>query len=149
MNLFTKFYESYWLPERFGFDTRRVQFSSPILTGQMTREDALSQLNTPPHDPVTIGQDKEYVAAKLRITQNELENYFSGSKSFSGIIKIRLKCSIWSFLLKFIERRRLLSGDFNNRLRLGNIQAFANIYKRLGIPCQIVKSIDDLNIATV
>ena len=31
---------------------------------------------------------------------------------------------------------------------LGNIQAFANIYKRLGIPCQIVKSIDDVNIAT-
>ena len=35
---FTKFYESYWLPERFGFDPRRVQFSSLILTGQMTRD---------------------------------------------------------------------------------------------------------------
>jgi N-acetyl sugar amidotransferase len=34
---FTKFYESYWLPERFGFDTRKVQYSSLILTNQMTR----------------------------------------------------------------------------------------------------------------
>ena len=38
---FTKFLEGYWLPERFGFDTRRVQYSSLILTGQMTRDDAL------------------------------------------------------------------------------------------------------------
>ena len=32
---FTKFYESYWLPEKFGFDTRKVQLSSLILTGQL------------------------------------------------------------------------------------------------------------------
>ena len=38
---FTKFYEGYWLPERFGFDTRRVQYSSLILTEQMKREDAI------------------------------------------------------------------------------------------------------------
>ena len=38
---FTKFYEGYWLPERFGFDTRRVQYSSLILTGQMTRKKQL------------------------------------------------------------------------------------------------------------
>ena len=24
---FTKFYESYWLPKKFGFDTRKVQYS--------------------------------------------------------------------------------------------------------------------------
>ena len=39
---FTRFYEGYWLPTQFGFDTRRVQFSSLILTGQMTREEALA-----------------------------------------------------------------------------------------------------------
>jgi hypothetical protein len=35
---FTRFYESYWLPTKFGYDTRKVQYSSLILTGQMTRE---------------------------------------------------------------------------------------------------------------
>ena len=34
---FTTFYEGYWLPTRFGYDTRKVQFSSLILTGQMSR----------------------------------------------------------------------------------------------------------------
>ena len=37
---FTRFYEGYWLPKRFGFDTRKVQLSSLILTNQITREDA-------------------------------------------------------------------------------------------------------------
>lgn len=79
---FTKFYESYWLPERFGFDPRRVQFSSLILTGQMTREDALVLLEKPPYDPDTIRQDFEYVATKLRISIDELNYYFTMPKKF-------------------------------------------------------------------
>ena len=73
---FTKFYEGYWLPERFGFDTRRVQFSSLILTGQMTREDALSQLEHPAYDPKTIGHEFDYIAKKLGIASEELRGYF-------------------------------------------------------------------------
>ena len=57
---FTRFYESYWLPERFGFDTRKVQLSSLILTGQMTREEALEELKKKPYDENTIHQDIEY-----------------------------------------------------------------------------------------
>ncbi len=45
---FTRFYEGYWLPKKFGYDTRKVQFSSLIVTGQMTREEALARLQTPP-----------------------------------------------------------------------------------------------------
>ncbi|WP_439475939.1 N-acetyl sugar amidotransferase [Brevundimonas sp.] len=73
---FTKFYEGYWLPERFGFDTRRVQFSSLILTDQMTREEALSQLERPAYDPETIAHEFDYIAKKLGITSEELRGYF-------------------------------------------------------------------------
>jgi N-acetyl sugar amidotransferase len=79
---FTKFYESYWLPERFGFDPRRVQFSSLILTGQMTRDEALKHLERPAYDPATISQDIEYVATKLRIGTDELTHYFKMPKKF-------------------------------------------------------------------
>ncbi len=72
---FTRFYESYWLPQKFGFDTRKVQYSSLILTGQMTREEALERLKLPAHDPETIGQDFEYVATKLGISVEELQGY--------------------------------------------------------------------------
>ena len=79
---FTKFYESYWLPERFGFDPRRVQFSSLILTDQMTRDEALKLLEKPAYDKSTIGLDFEYVATKLGISTDELNHYLTMPKKF-------------------------------------------------------------------
>jgi N-acetyl sugar amidotransferase len=75
-SIFTKFYESYWLPEKFGFDTRKVQFSSLILTGQMTREAALDELKRPAYDPETIHHDFEYVTSKLDMATDELQACF-------------------------------------------------------------------------
>lgn len=72
---FTKFYEGYWLPKKFGYDTRKVQFSSLIVTKQMTREEALEKLKTPPFDEATTAQEFEYVATKLRISVEELQGY--------------------------------------------------------------------------
>lgn len=79
---FTKFYEGYWLPERFGFDTRRVQFSSLILTEQMTRAEALEKLKVPAYDPKTIDDEFSYIATKLRISPEELRTYFNMPKKF-------------------------------------------------------------------
>ena len=72
---FTRFYEGYWLPNKFGYDTRRVQFSSLIVTGQMTRKEALEMLQQPSYDESTIAQDFEYVATKLGISIAELQGY--------------------------------------------------------------------------
>lgn len=77
---FTRFYEGYWLPKRFGYDTRRVQFSSLILTGQMTRAEAMAKLAEPPYDEVTIVHDFEYVATKLGIAPEELQGYMDAPR---------------------------------------------------------------------
>jgi len=74
-SVFTRFYESYWLPTRFGYDVRRVQYSSLILTGQMTREVALEKLKQSSYDEATIAYDLEYVANKLGIPVDELNSY--------------------------------------------------------------------------
>ena len=80
---FTKFYESYWLPVKFGYDPRRVQYSSLILTGQMTREEALERLKEPAYDPETIHDEFKYIAAKLDITEDELRSYLNApNKSY-------------------------------------------------------------------
>jgi N-acetyl sugar amidotransferase len=80
---FTRFYEGYWLPKKFGYDTRRVQFSSLILTKQMTRKEALEKLSKSPYDENTIAHDFEYVANKLGISVNELQGYMDApNKSF-------------------------------------------------------------------
>ena len=72
---FTRFYESFWLPKKFGYDTRRVQYSSLILTGQMSRNEALERLKLPAHDPATINEEFEYIATKLGISMGELQGY--------------------------------------------------------------------------
>jgi hypothetical protein len=77
---FTRFYESYWLYERFGFDVRKIQYSSLILTGQMTRDEALEALKKKPYDEYTILQEFEYVATKLGITTSELQSYMDMPK---------------------------------------------------------------------
>ena len=79
---FTKFYEGYWLPERFGFDTRKVQYSSLILTKQMSRNEALEKLKKPAYDPATIEDEFNYIATKLGITPAELRKYFKMEKKF-------------------------------------------------------------------
>jgi N-acetyl sugar amidotransferase len=80
---FTRFYEGYWLPEKFGYDTRRVQFSSLILTGQMTRDEANEKLKHPPYDIESIARDFEFIATKLGISVAELRGYFAApNKTF-------------------------------------------------------------------
>lgn len=74
---FTRFYESYWLYERFGFDVRKVQFASLIVTGQMTREEALEELKNLPYDPANIHQEIEFVANKLDLSTDELLGYMA------------------------------------------------------------------------
>ena len=69
---FTKFYEGYWMPERFGFDTRKVQYSSLIMTGQMSRDEALRQLQLPPYPASESATDFQFVADKLGISVDEL-----------------------------------------------------------------------------
>jgi len=92
---FTRFYEGYWLPVKFGYDTRKVQFSSLILTGQMTREEALEKLKAPAYDPETIEDDFRYVAAKLNISEEELRSYLNApNKSYKDY-----KNQEWMFVL--------------------------------------------------
>jgi len=72
---FTKFFEGYWLPTRFNYDTRKVQFSSLILTGQMARDEAIAKLKAPAYDPDTIDDEFAYIAKKLGISVGELRHY--------------------------------------------------------------------------
>lgn len=82
-SVFTRFFEDFWLPKKFGFDRRKVHFSSLILTGQMTREEALEKLKFPEMEKDEVDREFEYVANKLGITVEELKGLFEGeNKTF-------------------------------------------------------------------
>ena len=75
---FTRFYESFWTPKKFGYDKRRAYLSSEILTGQLTREEALARISTPELDEKTMAQEFEYVATKLDWSVAEFEAILKG-----------------------------------------------------------------------
>jgi len=108
---FTKFFEGYWLPERFGFDTRRVQYSSLILTKQMSRVDALKKMEKPAYNSETIEDEFKYISTKLQISYEELKGYFNMPKKFywdyknqENIFKIGAKVLKFLGIEKSIKR---------------------------------------------
>ena len=95
---FTRFYEGYWLPTKFGYDKRRAHFSSLILTKQLSREDALAKIALPAYDAATIAEDFEYIATKLDLTVAELHALHDGPnktyrdyKNSMGLIELGTK----------------------------------------------------------
>ena len=70
---FTKFFQNYYLPTKFGYDKRLPHLSSMIVSNQITREDALKTLETPLYDEDTIDQDISYFCKKLRISRDEFD----------------------------------------------------------------------------
>ncbi|KVX04950.1 MAG: N-acetyl sugar amidotransferase [Alcaligenes nematophilus] len=75
---FTRFYEDYWMPRKFGYEKRRAHFSSLILTGQMSRDEALDRISRPELDEHTLKQEFRYIAHKLDLSEDELQAIFEG-----------------------------------------------------------------------
>lgn len=76
---FTRFYEDYWMPKKFGYEKRRAHFSSLVMTSQMGREEALNRLKTPELNEEFLAKEFSYVAEKLEITDDELCLLFNGT----------------------------------------------------------------------
>lgn len=79
---FTRFYEDYWLPRRFGFEKRRAHFSSLIMTEQMSRDEALKRISKPEMGEQFLLQEFEYVAHKLDLSIYELRSFFNLPKKY-------------------------------------------------------------------
>lgn len=72
-SLFTKLFQNHYLPVRFGYDKRRPHLSSLIVSGQMTRDEAIRQLQEPLYDPDELEIDIAYFCKKLRISRAEFD----------------------------------------------------------------------------
>ncbi|HEY8609601.1 MAG TPA: N-acetyl sugar amidotransferase [Noviherbaspirillum sp.] len=77
-SLFTRLFQNYYLPAKFGFDKRRPHLSSLIMAGQMTREAALAELEEPLYDAQELDKDISYFCKKLGITVDEFDDYVRG-----------------------------------------------------------------------
>jgi N-acetyl sugar amidotransferase len=101
-SIFTRFFHAYYLPVKFGYDLRKSYLSALVCSGQMSREEALLELKTPPISNELFIQDRDYVIKKLGLTESEFEQIIKNPnktfkdypnndslwKNFNGIIKI-------------------------------------------------------------
>ena len=110
-NVFTRFFEGYYLPHKFGYDTRKNVLSNEILVGTMTREEALKILEQPPYDPEQAELDKAYVAKKLGIKTEEFDKIINQPNKTPA----DYKNSMWMLKLSVLVSRMLGIEDRNMR----------------------------------
>ncbi len=80
-NVFTRFYQGHILPVKFGIDKRKPHLSSEILTGQISREEALQSLRRPHYqDENLLSLDKEYVGQKIGLSTSQLDDYLARNR---------------------------------------------------------------------
>lgn len=79
-SVFTKFYQAYILPEKFKVDKRKAHLSTLIVSGQITKEDALLEIQKPLYaSDIELNQEREYVLKKFDLNEKEFENIMHGS----------------------------------------------------------------------
>lgn len=77
-SILTRFLQCYYLPKKYGIDKRKSHFSSMIVSGQITREEALNQLSQDPYIDEDLREfDFNYLADYLEMTREEFDNLIS------------------------------------------------------------------------
>ncbi len=81
-SIFTKFFQNYYLPKKFGYDKRLPHYSSLILSNQMTRKEAIELLKEPLYDKTELQNDIDYIIKKLQIDNKDFEYIMNCDKSY-------------------------------------------------------------------
>jgi hypothetical protein len=67
----TRFFQGWWLPTRFGYDKRLAHLSSLIITGQISRQEALKEMETECYTQQMMEEDRELILKKLDMSLEE------------------------------------------------------------------------------
>ena len=106
-SIFTRFFHSYYLMKKFGYDLRKPYLSAEICSGQITREEALNEISRDPTEENILNSDIKFVAKKLGLTELELEDILNlPGKSFNEYPNSNYLWKI--YLLSLIKRETLL-----------------------------------------
>lgn len=72
-SIYTRWYQGYYLPTKFGFDKRRAHLSALVCAGQMTRIQGLAELERNPYADNDLAGDTDFVLKKFGISQETLQ----------------------------------------------------------------------------
>jgi hypothetical protein len=83
-SVYTRFYQGWILPHKFGYDKRRMHLSTLVCSGQMTRGEALDEIAAPPYPADWVEPDRAFVAKKLGISPEEFTAIMAAPKKRYG-----------------------------------------------------------------
>lgn len=110
-SVFTRFFQNHYLPVRFGYDKRKPHLASLVLSGQMTRAEALAALAEPLYDSDELAVDIQYFCKKLRITEAEFNNLMRAplrdATEFKNWNNLHRIAKLWQGRVERLTRRRV------------------------------------------
>ncbi len=108
-SIYTRFFQSYILPNKFGIDKRRAHYSSLIVSGQLEREDALRCIAEPIADPRMIKEDLQYVTKKLGVSAEEFGRIMAEPRrSYADFRNESRRYERLKAMMRFAQRHKLL-----------------------------------------
>jgi len=106
-SIYTRFYQGYFLPRKFGVDKRYGHLSDLIRSCQLTRENALEEIKNPTYSETEQNQDIEYVIKKLKLSHSEFDQIMNAEiHSFRDYKNLY---SFIQFIRKTINKMRLMN----------------------------------------
>lgn len=81
-SVFTKFFQAHYLPTKFGYDKRLAHYASLIVSGQINKEEAHSELQKPLYDLRDLEEDKVFWIKKLGVSESEYERIMAARPTF-------------------------------------------------------------------
>ena len=107
-SVWTRFFQNYYLPKKFGYDKRLPHLSSMILSGQLKRHEALKKLEDELYSEDQLRIDIEFISKKLKLSEAELMNlidnknqHFKDYPNWLWILNVVRKAQkIYSFIFK-------------------------------------------------
>jgi N-acetyl sugar amidotransferase len=72
-SVFTQFYQGYILPKKYGVDKRKAHITDEVLSGVITRDEAIRRLEQPYYTDEQLREDYDFVIRKFGLTPQEFE----------------------------------------------------------------------------
>lgn len=104
-SIFTRFYQGYILPNKFGVDKRKLHLGTLVASGQMNRDKALLDLEKIAYpDEAQLAEDRQYFLKKMGWTDLDLQTYLKRPSIPHDAYSSEV--GLWSFASNMLQRLR-------------------------------------------
>lgn len=110
-SVYTRFFQGYYLPKKFGYDKRRGHMSDLIRAGQMKRDFALVEIEKEPYPSETmLIDDIEFVEKKFELSEGGIQNFIGlPNKSFRDYRNSVRIVKFLKWLVNLLRKHKLYS----------------------------------------